>query len=256
MKTSVIGLWLLTAAGCPEGAADTEVETTPSSEGDTGDAEGERCSEVAVACVDAAIAELSLQEELVSAGTVNNTRDGADWVSQVDATAGGVMVAAMNPWVYLRFTDAGLERVELDDVAALASSEWDIAAKRFGIRVNSGVSGPSCVTVAAPGGTYAALQTAPAEASFAAEDFFTADCTLVEDDSGQPGNPAYRMAGWWGYSGCVSTTGAPYVLRLADGRTIKLVVEAYYEAGQEECNASGAMGTGAAKMTWRWGLLP
>lgn len=84
----------------------------------------------------------------------------------------------------------------------------------------------------------------PAAASFAAEDDYTADCTRVEDGSDQPGDPTCRMAGWWGHAGRVSTSGASYVLQLADGRTIKRVVEADDEAGQAGCDASGAMGTG------------
>ncbi len=259
---STWGVWALVLIGCDGGAASGEddssggVTGTESSASDTDEPTGgpaDGCAQVPVACADAAIQDLSLQEK-ISTGTVTGTQDGDDWVSKVDATAGGSMNAAMNAWLYLRFTDTGLEKVELDDVAALTSSDWDIAAKRYGIRVNSGASGPSCVGVAAGTGAYTEVAAAPDDASFAGESYYTADCTLVQDDH-MLGDPSYLMAGWWGYEGCVKTTGAPFVLRLADGRALKLVIEAYYEEGQAACNDSNAMGTGGAKMTWRWRFL-
>ncbi|PCC75215.1 HmuY protein [Nannocystis exedens] len=244
--------------GTTGAGSDTDPGTTdPPTTGGTPDpVDPNACPLVEVPCVDAAIQDLSLVDDKVSDAEVTSEQDGADWVSRIDASAGGTMAAAMNPWVYLRFTDDGLERVDLDDVAALESGAWDIAAKRFGIRVNSGSSGPSCVTVATPAGDYADLDAAPPDAEFAPEDYYDDACALQEDGSGLPGSPAYRMASWWGYTGCVTTTGFPFALRLADGRTVKLRVEAYYETGQADCNENGTMGTGAALMTWRWSFLP
>ncbi|WAS99414.1 HmuY family protein [Nannocystis punicea] len=240
--------------GTTAGAPTTADSGTP--DGTTDSIDPDACPLVTVPCIDAAIQDLSLHDDKVSDAEVSNERDDADWVSRVDASAGGTMGAAQNPWVYLRFTDDGLERVDLDDVAALESGAWDIAAKRYGIRANSGSSGPSCVTVAAPAGDYAGLDAAPPDAEFAPEHYYDDACALQEDGSGLPGSPAYRMAGWWGYTGCVTTTGFPFALRLADGRTVKLVVEAYYEQGQADCNDNGTMGIGAALMTWRWSFLP
>ncbi len=212
------------------------------------------CEPEPVACEDAAIQDLSLQKT-VSDGTVQATRDGADWLAKVDARAGGAMNAPMNAWLYMRFTDAGLVKVEIDDLAALTSSAWDIAAKRYGIRVNSGSSGPSCVHVAPGGSDYAALAAVPADAAFAPENYYGGDCSLITNDDSL-GDPAYQLTGWWTYAGCVQTTGAPFVLRLADDRVLKLVVDAYYEQGQAACNETNAMGTGAAQMTWRFQYLP
>ncbi len=229
-------------------------QTTDQTTGQTTGSPPEGCAALPVPCTDAAIQDLSLQEKL-SEGTVEGARDGDDWVVRVDATAGGTMNAAMNAWLYLRFTDDGLEKVAVDDITALTSSDWDIAAKRYGIRVNSGSSGPSCVTVAGAGADYAALAEAPAVAAFATERYYTEDCTLIASED-TLGDPSYLMAAWWAYEGCVKTTGAPFVLRLADGRALKLVVEAYYAEGQAACNDSNAMGTGSAMMTWRWRFLP
>lgn len=288
--SSILGLVLIGCGGTPEGAddgssgadpatsADSEAPGTdpgdpatdsgepttdadePTSEpgtdaGDpTTDNPAVTCEQVPLACEDAAIQDLSLQEK-VSMGEVSGALDGGDWVNQLDATAGGTANAAMNAWLYLRFTDDGLVKVDIDDIAALGSNAWDIAAKRYGIRVNSGSSGPSCVTVAAATGAYAAVSAAPAESEFAAESYFGADCSLIQD-SHMLGDPDYRMAAWWDYAGCVKTTGAPFVLRLGDGRAVKLVVEAYYAEGQAACNETNAMGSGSAMMTWRWAFLP
>jgi hypothetical protein len=272
---TLAALAMLAACGAPAGDSDSDsdsgdatsaTDTTGGetseggSTGDSGDATGTTggyaCGLAEVPCVDAAIQDLSLHDDRVSDASVSNSADGDAWRSVVDASAGGTMAAAMNPWVYLRFTDAGLVRVDIDDLTATESDAWDIAAKRYGIRVNSGTSGPSCVLVATVDDDYAAIAAAPDDAAFAVERYYDDACVLVEDSSGLPGNPAYRMSGWWGYAGCVTTTGQSYVVRLADGRDVKLVVDAYYAEGQEACNESGSMGTGSATMTWRWSYLP
>ena len=102
-----------------------------------------------VVCEDALILDLGFVEGVVSEGAVESTPDGEGFVSQVDASAGGLPGAPTNPWIYLRFGDAGLERVDIVDFESLASHDWHIAAKRFAIRLNSGTAGPSCVHGAA-----------------------------------------------------------------------------------------------------------
>ncbi|PRP94836.1 HmuY family protein [Enhygromyxa salina] len=237
-----------------------DADTSGDGDGDpTGDGDGDPAGDGdgdpgELICEDALILDLSLQEK-VAEGAVSSTEDGDDWLSSVDASAGGTMAAAMNPWVYMRFGDAGLEKVEIDDYAALSSDAWDIAAKRFGIRANSGNSGPGMVGVAAAAGSYADVDVAPDPSSFAIEDFYTDDCVLIEDMSGLPGNPAYAMANWWGYAGCVTTSNQVFVLSLPDDRMVKLTVEAYYAEGQAACNENGTMGSGSAEMTWRWRFL-
>lgn len=63
------------------------------------------------------------------------------------------------------------------------------------------------------------------------------------------------MGPWWEYPGCVATTGYPFIIQLANSRLVKLVVESYYEEGQENCNNTGAMGSGSANFTIRWIFL-
>src|SRR5688572_29844907 len=91
-------------AGCPADPGDGPDDASTSA-GETGGSTGGEagCALAEVPCVDAAIQDLSLQDDKVSAAAVDNRQEGADWVSVVDASAGGTMAAPMNPWVYLRF---------------------------------------------------------------------------------------------------------------------------------------------------------
>lgn len=235
-----------------DGETETSTEAGETAETETtGETGGEACGELP--CEDALILDLSLQDS-VAEGEVNSTQDGEDWVSVVDATAGGSMAAASNPWIYLRMTPEGLEKVAIDDYAAMESTAWQFAAKRYGIRVNSGTSGPGCVRVAAVDGSYAELSAAPDSAEYAAEDFYDDSCTLVDDSLGL-GDPNYLLADWWGYAGCVTTTGQVFLVELDDGTVAKLTIEAYYGEGQEGCNTMGTMGSESAMLTWRWRLL-
>lgn len=206
-------------------------------------------------CTDQMILDLGLVDDMVSDGSAVDQADGDDWVSSVDATAGGIVDAATNAWLYLRFTPDGLRKVEVDDLEALDSSDWDLATKRFGIRLNSGVSGPSSVTAALVTDiAYADLTALPDTAALLEETYYDAQCMLIDDGSGQ-GAPNYAMTQWWFYPGCVGTTGNPFVIELADEARVKFVVEAYYEEGQQSCNNDGAMGSGSANYTWRWAYL-
>ncbi len=206
-------------------------------------------------CTDQMTLDLGLVDGTVSEGNVTNMADGDGWASVVDATAGGIANAATNPWIYLRFTAEGLERVDVDDLQALDSSDWDIAAKRFGVRLNSGVSGPSTVAAALIDGVaYDDVDAAPDAGQFGQEAFYDADCNLIDDGSGQ-GAPNYVLTPWWFYPGCVGTTQAPFVLELADGSHVKFVIDAYYESGQDGCNMGGTMGMGSAMFSWRWAYL-
>lgn len=206
-------------------------------------------------CTDEIITDLGLVSGSVSAGAVTNMPDGSGWSSVIDATAGGITEAPTSPWIYLRFSSDGLQKVELDDFEALESTEWDIAAKRFGIRLNGGVSGPSTVAaVELPRVTYEDLTALPDGAVPEVETFYDDSCVLVDDGAGQ-GAPDYRLTPWWAYTGCVATTAIPFVIELSDGQHVKLVVDSYYGSGQDECNESGAMGMGSANYGWRWSYL-
>ena len=209
-----------------------------------------------IECEDAAILDLSLQDDQVSDGVVSTSEDGTDFVSTVDASAGGYNGASSNPWVYVKFTETGLEKVEIDDESALESMDWDLSLRRFILRLNGGSTGASCVGSASfLESTYTDLVSVPDGLTYVQDDFYSDDCTIINDSSGLPGSPQVALAPWWTYDGCVQTTMIPHLIQLADGAVVKLVVESYYESNQEACNAGTGSGDGSAIYTLRWTFM-
>lgn len=212
-----------------------------------------------VSCEDAAILELDLQNS-IAPGLFTNTVEGSDWLTVVDATAGGFNANPPHAYVYGRFTANGLEKVSLTDEAALASMDWDIAFRRYVARINSGDSGPSCVQAALLANTtYGAVTSANTAAIYRDDDWLTDSCDFVNDGTGLPGAPASAISGYWSYPGCVSMTGNVYQLQLRDGRVLKLTVEAYYLPNvQAECQADDVTTTtptGSGTVRLRWAFL-
>ena len=109
------------------------------------DMAGGQCSAKTVPCTDDQIQDQSLFKK-ASTRKIENTADGAGWNSRVDASGG---VPPGQPVTPVEFTPTGLQRVAVGDEDAFTSMDWDIAFRRFIIRLNSGVSGPSCVTARA-----------------------------------------------------------------------------------------------------------
>ena len=99
--TSTSGPSTSASASSPS-ASTTEPGTTEpgtdASSGETGTVPGD--------CTDQMILDLSLVQGIVSEGAVTSEADGDGFTSSIDATAGGLPNAPMNPWVYLRFADA------------------------------------------------------------------------------------------------------------------------------------------------------
>ena len=209
-----------------------------------------------ISCEDDLFLDLSLQDDKISEGDVVSNQDGNDFVTTVDATAGGYSSATSNPWVYIKFTDNGAEKVDINDEEALTSMDWDLSFRRFIIRVNGGVSGPSCVgAVSFLESTYETLTEIPEGLSFVSDSFYTSDCTLINDSSGLPDSPQTALSSWWEYPGCVKTTMYPHLIQLADGRVVKMVVEQYYAEGQDTCNDSGSPGSDGANISFRWTFM-
>jgi len=235
--------------------SDTDSDVDSDSDGD------EICTEpVAIPCTDAIIIDLSLHDDLTSDGEVTTTTDGEDFVTTIDATAGGFGKSSDYPWVYVRFGPEGAERVDIDDETALDSMEWHMALRRFIVRLNGGDSGPSCVgAVSFLEETYSSLTSVADGLPYGLDDFYTDDCTLVNDSSGLPGSPQVVLAPWWEYAGCVATTGVPHLIRLEDGTVVKLVIESYYEdfADQTECNETDEAPVDAVSgfFTVRWRIM-
>ena len=179
-------------------------------------------------CSDEMIQQISLQD-FASVALVSTTESDGVFTSQIDASAGGMGQATSNPFVYVKFAADGLSKVEIDDETSLDSQDWDLGARRTFVRLNSGDSGPSCVSAAEVSGDFASVTTVPA--SFAIENFFDDQCNYMVDSrfSGFDG-PDNLLKTFWEMSPSgmgVSMTGQVYVLQLADGAHVKLVFDEY-----------------------------
>ena len=250
------------------GAGGAEVDAGAGGEGGMGGGMGGEggggplCAPVAPACEDEQVLQLALNVEPSERAPVN-TPAAEGFVTVVDTTGGvpaGSMASPDESYVYARFTDAGLEQVAIGDEDAFASVDWDIALRRYLIRLNSGVSGPSCVQGArtAPNTEFDALATVPEGLSFFAEQYMTDTCEVIPDGSGLPSANTV-LSSYWTYEGCLRMTGNVYVIKLADGRSVKLRVDSYYaDANQVRCNNEGSAGqpSNAGNVTLRWAFLP
>ncbi|HVG61939.1 MAG TPA: HmuY family protein [Hyalangium sp.] len=216
-----------------------------------------RCEASPVTCTEQSIDELDLLTTVSTGEIREEGTTSGQFHTYVDARAGGV--TPNQSYTYAAFTTDGLTRVPVDDQAALASTDWDIAFRRYVIRVNSGVSGPSCVSVArAPSGTSfeSVIQVDPSW-EFRKETYFTDTCQVVEDNTGI-GAPATVLGSYWGYQSCLTMSGDVFVIRLADSRHVKLQVTSYYEpSAQETCNQTGSapQPSGAAQIRIKWAFL-
>lgn len=198
--------------------------------------------------------------DAVSDGTVQNQVVENDWVETVDARAGGFIAAPDNPWLYVRFGDNGMEKVELTDFEANTSMDWDVAFHRYNIRLNSGSSGSSCVQGGPAEGTYDALDLETAQSTaLSTEAFYDGSCTYIDQEFEEPeapqNIPVLALQEWWTYPDCVATTGTPMVVQLASGRLLKLEVLAYYGSNQQQCNDEGTIGAESALLSLKWTYL-
>lgn len=249
MSTLRLAGILLLAAGCP---VEEEEEIAPYEA---------VCTEPeAIPCPDTIETDLELHDA-VSSGSVVSVVEGNDWLVDVDATAGGLIDAPDNPWLYLRFTDAGAEKLDLTDLEALDSMDWHMALKRFKLRLNGGPGGPSCVSAAAfPSASYGDLTPDDAAgATFVEDAFYDESCTFIDDDAGVEGAPEgvpkLALTEWWEYPDCVAMTGTPHLIRLDTGRLLKLEVLRYYGEGQDQCDTDGQIGADAAMIQLMWAFV-
>ncbi len=222
-----------------------------------------RCTmPVAPTCTDAQIQDLTLFKT-ASTKTIASTPTGTTFASEIDATGGaGTGITPRESYVYAKFTDQGLTQVAIGDEAAFNSMEWDLAFRRFIIRLNSGVSGPSCVDAArtAANTDFDTLAAEPAGLDYRTEQYYSSACDLVPDGSGL-GSPGTALQSFWQYPGCLQMTGNVFVVRLASGRKVKLTVTHYYEqAVQDYCDANDMImmsdASKAAHVGVRWAFLP
>ncbi len=216
------------------------------------------CTPTPVECSDQAIQRLDLKMN-VAAGLISTVADGTGFKSTINATAGGFQPT--ESYVYARFTATSLEKLPISDLTALDSSDWDIAFRRFVIRINSGDSGPACVgaQVLPVGTAYGAVTSVPTDYLPEADDFLTRApaCAFVDDGSGLGSSPRTYTSTFYEYTGCVRMTGRVYIVRTQLGRHVKLTTTGYYatEAAQQTCqdtaSSGGALG-GTIRTRWQY----
>lgn len=251
-----IGIRLLSLVlACPLLACGAE----PSSEDDGGGGGELRPGcETTPSCTDHTIQALGLQPT-VAPGSITNTKEDGGFVSRIDATAGGFTANPPHAYVYGRFTRSGLEKVEISDEEALESTEWDIAFRRFIIRINSGNSGPSCIEAAAleKGFFFEDVSSAlAAEAEYKFDEFYTQGCEFIDDGTGLSTSPGTALSSYYQYGSCLMMTKRVYALRLARGENIKLEVLGYYGEKQALCDEEGvASSDRSGHIVIRWAFL-
>lgn len=230
--------------------------------GGSGGAAGPLCTDpTTVKCSDEIILGMNLQPTATKA-KITSAADGTGFTADIDATAGGAFTSTPTSYTYGKFTDAGLVKVDISDEDSLTSMKWDIAFRRYVIRINSGDSGPSCVQAARVPGTakYEEISMVPDKLTYHIDDYFTDSCEIIPDGTGLPNSPATALSSYWTYPGCVKMSDFVYVIALADGHHVKLVVDDYYSpAVQDQCDSTGMIpmsNTGSASFIVRWSYLP
>jgi hypothetical protein len=262
-KISLIGLALSSLAACSSGGDATTGSTSSGSGGGGGGSggSGPLCTTpTPVACSDQVILQMNLQATPTK-GAITSTPSGDGWESHIDATAGGFGAPMPDSYTYGKFTDTGLQKVDIADQDSLDSMDWDIAFRRYVVRVNSADSGPSCVQAARiPGDMkFEDVTAEPSGLSYHTDDYFTDSCDIIPDGSGLPDSPATALSSFWTYPGCVQMTHHVFAVELADGRRLKLTVDDYYSpAVQDQCDTTGMVpmsGSGSANFIMRWAFF-
>jgi hypothetical protein len=206
---------------------------------------------------------LALQDNVATKGILSEESDGFDgFISRVDATGNGAF-GAPAPFVYVKFTPTGMEKVAIDDEASFGNMEWDLAFRRYVIRTNSGVGGPSCARAARlpANPSFESVTGPPTDDSlYRTEEYTTGTCELIPDGSGLPDAPSTAMAKFWEYpAGCVKMTDQVFVIELKDGHHVKFQVLAYYDPQvvQDSCDAGDGVGGQytSAIMRTHWAYL-
>jgi hypothetical protein len=211
-----------------------------------------------VACTDESVTKLTLFDQEPSDAEVINDAQDEGFLTEVDTTGGAL--SPTESFVYLKFTDDGLELVEVNDEDAFESVDWDIAARRFVLRLNSGVSGPGWVKAGrtAPQTKFESVDEVPDDLELRVEEYFSEDCTFLADAG--IGSATTVLSSFWSYMACVEMTHNVYIIEVdrPKKRHVKLEVMGYYPADRQQiCDDTGMVPTpsGAGQMTLRWAFI-
>lgn len=190
---------------------------------------------------------VSLVDQVATTSVAVLDTNGDERVVYVDATAPeGV---DQSPWIYVSLASG--TKVELTDLEALESRDWDLGLKRASIRTNGGDSGPGqggAIRVALPWERVDASTLGDQEVP--PEDWFDDDCNLQEE---AVTGVVTRFSGWDEYdsvSHVLTPADAVYLTRGADGTLYKVAILDYYS------NPDGSTGRTAARYRLRVAPLP
>lgn len=167
---------------------------------------------------------------MVSTGAVTVTTSAGVTSGTLDATAGGLANAADRPYLYVDLRNG--TRVDVDDLAARSSMDWDIALKRSSLRLNSGDSGPGNRKLAVTQTASLAAVTAPPTGTYGTDDFTDGDCMLVSIPGGEPMS---AFGEWYDYdvnTHAVTPRAEVYVVERADGSHTAFRIVTYYGDAQ------------------------
>ena len=233
----VLGLLSGCATPADAGGADASVNPDASAQHDAG------------ADLGAARCELPYDQraiDQVAAGLITVAAQPGDpttFTAQIDATAGGSSNYGENPFIYIDLING--KKVAITDVQAEHSGDWDMAFKRWQIKLNGGSSGPGMVGAARVAGKdLADVTTAPA-GPYATDNYFDAQCNVVLDDID---GLQTVLADWYDYEmGTMRLTPKKEVIvlnRRDQKGHIKVQLTTYYN------------GTVSANYGLTWSLLP
>ncbi len=183
----------------------------------------------------AARAEALQEQSSVSAGAVSvvSSATGAGTLLYIDASAGGSGPSATMPRIYVDL--AASARVEVSDVAARESNDWDLALKRTNVFSNGGDGGPGQGAVQVVTKAFADVTAADAN-DLQTEAFFDDDCQLsmrtYADGSTDPFTFRSELSGWYDYdttggSHAVVPVDHTYVVRGGKGALYKVRFEGF-----------------------------
>jgi hypothetical protein len=188
----------------------------------------------------------------VSEGEVTVLSDeGGTKTLYVDASAGGTVEQTNNPWVYLNLGSAS--RVDITDVQADTSMEWDLAMKRPVIRTNSGHGGPGgggALFLKEMAFEAVTKESAGAPSAIPVEDWFDESCMVMKDPGGFTRT---TFDAWYDYGGeqthAVEPHPGVFIVRGAKGGLFKLELQSYYS------NPDGSDGMAGGRFKLRFAAL-
>jgi hypothetical protein len=183
-------------------------------------------------CGDDLVKDWPLHETVSTESVTATTADGVTTL-EVEASAGGSMSASTGlPFIYVDL--AAGEKVELDDISAHASTDWDLAFKRTAIRTNGADSGAGDVSVAKIANTTFGDVTAAPSGGWEQDVSFDESCEPVTDLIGilktafNYLNPSSNSSSWYEYPGVKPIEGDIYIVDVpGKSKTYKMQIEAW-----------------------------